>query len=65
MHSKFFVGECSEREKKVQALLDRLHHDGRSVPGVSPVNDPDVKPPWFDEELFKRGQSFSKKYTIR
>ena len=65
MPSKFYVNDCPERLKKVRDLLHLLSHEGRSVPGVSPTIDPDVKPPWFDQELFLRGQSFSQKYTVR
>jgi hypothetical protein len=65
MPSKFHVDDCPERLKTIRSLLHLLSTEGRSVPGVSTTINPDVKPLWFDEELFKRGQSFARKYTVR
>ena len=65
MPSKFHVNDCPERLKSIRSLLHLLSTEGRSVPGVSSTINPDVKPAWFDEDLFKRGQSFAIKYTVR
>jgi hypothetical protein len=65
MPSKFFVDDCPERTRRIRDLLRLLYDEGRAIPAVSPNVSPDVKPPWFDEEKFKRGQSFAFKYTVR
>ena len=65
MSSKFAVKECPDLTSRAERFLKRLHDEARGVAGVSPGINPDVLPSWFDELLFKNGQSFAKRYVIR
>jgi hypothetical protein len=65
MSGKFAVQDSDERRHRAERFVSLLHDDGRAVPGVSPSINPDVPPVWFDEELFKKGQNFAKRYLIR
>ena len=65
MTSKFIVKDCPDRRQRVQQFLQRLHDEGRGTPGVSPLIGPDVPPAWYDEPLFKKGQTFAHRYLIR
>lgn len=46
-------------------MLQRLHDEGRAVPGVSALICPDILPAWLDEGSFRKGQSFARRYAIR
>ena len=65
MSSKFCVARCPTREQAAAQMLQRLHDEGRAVPGVSALICPDILPAWLDEGSFRKGQSFARRYAIR
>lgn len=61
---QFFVDLTIELIEKAQKKLDFIIDEGSTKNGVCESINPKIKPDWYDEERFKRGQQmYQKHYT--
>lgn len=56
------VNLTPELVQRAQKRLDFIAREGCTVNGVDQTIDTSIRPDWYDEERFRRGQELLRKY---
>ena len=58
----YFVDLTPQLIGKAQKMLDFISSEGSAVNGVDETIDTKLKPDWYDEERFRKGQLLAQKH---